>query len=59
VAEGIENNALSQMAVFSRKWFPGREVTPQSMGEAVFLEKDFWEKQRIAVASGISMAFKG
>jgi len=47
------------MAVFSRKWFPGREVTTRSMGEAVFLEKDFWAKQRIAIQSGISMAFKG
>jgi hypothetical protein len=47
------------MAVFSRRWFPGREVTTQSMGEAVFLEKDFWEKQRIAIQSGIARAFKG
>lgn len=59
MAEGIEHHALSQMAVFSRRWFPGREVTTQSMGEAVFLEKDFWEKQRIAIQSGIARAFKG
>jgi hypothetical protein len=59
VAEGIERNALSQMAVYSRKWFPGREVTTRSMGEAVFLEKDFWDKQKIAIQNGVSMAFKG
>ncbi|MGB3222524.1 MAG: hypothetical protein WBB23_06965 [Desulforhopalus sp.] len=59
MAEGIERNAISQMSVFSRKWFPGREVDSRSMGEAIFLEKDYWEKMRLAVQSGISMAFKG
>jgi hypothetical protein len=47
------------MEVFSRKWFPGREVTTRSMGEALFVEKDYWEKQRMAVANGVATAFKG
>jgi len=50
------------MRVFSHKWFPGREITVTSMGEALFLETDFWEKQRITIASGvaqgIALAFK-
>jgi hypothetical protein len=45
------------MATLARKWFPGREVTTRAMGEAVWLEKDFWEKQRIAVQRGIVEAF--
>lgn len=59
MVEGIENNALSQMAVFSLKWFPGREITTRSMGEALYLEKDFWEKQKVAMQSGMALAFKG
>lgn len=47
------------MSVFSRKWFPGLEVTTRSMGEALFLEKDYWEKHKIAIANGVAMAFKG
>ncbi|WP_193219727.1 DUF6890 family protein [Desulfoluna spongiiphila] len=47
------------MAAFSHKWFPGREVTPRAMGEALFLEKDYWEKQRMATAAGVAMAFNG
>jgi len=54
----VEKNALAQARVFSCKWFPGRSVTPRSMGEALFLEKDFWEKMRIAVANGVATAFK-
>ncbi len=46
------------MRVFSHKWFPGRDVTIRSMAEAQFLENDFWEKQRLAVAAGVAMAFK-
>lgn len=46
------------MDVLSRKWFPGREVNIQSMGEAMHLEKDYWEKMGIAVANGIARAFK-
>lgn len=29
------------------------------MGEALFLEKDYWEKMKIAVSNGIAEAFKG
>jgi hypothetical protein len=47
------------MAAFSRRWFPGREVTTKSMAEALFLEKDYWEKQQIAVTNGVARAFKG
>lgn len=56
---GIENNALAQARVFSRKWFPGREVDAQSMGEALFLEKDYWQNMRIAIHNGVTKAFKG
>jgi hypothetical protein len=34
------------LAVYVRKWFPGREVNAESMAEATFLEWDFWEKMK-------------
>ncbi len=47
------------MAAFTRKWFPGREITVRTMGEALYLEKDYWNKMQIAMQSGITKAFKG
>jgi hypothetical protein len=47
------------MAALSRRWFPGRGVTAESMGEALFLEQDYWEKMSVAVTNGIARAFKG
>ncbi|MBI9080269.1 MAG: hypothetical protein JEY79_11090 [Pseudodesulfovibrio sp.] len=47
------------MTVFHHKWFPGRKLTLQTMGEALFLEKDYWEKMQVAVTNGIGKAFKG
>ena len=45
------------MFVFCRKHFPGREIDVQCMAEAVFLERDYWEKMTVAVANGIGKAF--
>jgi hypothetical protein len=47
------------MAVLAKKWLPGQPLTARSMGQAVWLESDFWEKMSIAVCNGIAKAFKG
>ena len=47
------------MAALVHKWFPGQPIDEQSMGEAVFLERDYWEKMQTAVANGIGKAFGG
>lgn len=47
------------MAALCRKWFPGREPDAEAMGEALFLEKDYWEKMSVAITNGIAKAFKG
>lgn len=47
------------MLALSRLWFPGREPSEENMGEALWREKDFWEKMSAAVASGIAKAFRG
>lgn len=31
----------------------------ESMAEALFLERDYWDKMTVAVANGIATAFKG
>lgn len=48
---------MSQIFVLCRKWFPGREIDVECMAEAIFLERDYWEKMNIAVANGIAKAF--
>ena len=47
------------MLALSRRWFPLREPSEESMGEALWLEKDSWEKMSMAVANGIAKAFRG
>ena len=47
------------MVAFSLHWFPGRDPSEESMGEALWLEKDYWEKMSMAVANGIAKAFRG
>ena len=47
------------MVVLARKWFGHHEVTEHSMGEAVYLEKDYWHKMEVAVCNGIAKAFGG
>ncbi|WP_035075176.1 DUF6890 family protein [Maridesulfovibrio zosterae] len=48
-----------QLQVLCCRWFPGQEVTEESMAEALWLEQDFWEKMSVAVSNGISKAFRG
>ena len=45
------------MLALSLRWFPQREPSAQSMGEALWLEKDYWEKMARAVANGIAKVF--
>lgn len=47
---------MSQLMVLHRKWFGDRVVTEDSLGEALFLERDFWEKQTAAINNGIVSA---
>lgn len=32
------------MTVYARKWFPGREISEESLAEAAYLEWDYWKK---------------
>jgi hypothetical protein len=34
-------------------------VSEDSLGQALFLESDYWEKMSVAVTNGIAKAFKG
>ena len=47
------------MVALSFRWFPQRDLSKESMGEALWLDKDYWEKMSVAVANGIAKAFRG
>ncbi|WP_407681415.1 DUF6890 family protein [Pseudodesulfovibrio profundus] len=49
---------MGQFYTFHRKWFGERPVTEQSLGEALFLENDYWERMKVAVNNGILTALK-
>jgi len=42
------------MMVLVKKWLPGEELNELSMGEAMFLEKNYWKNMADAVAQGIA-----
>ena len=41
-----------------RKWFGDTPITEQSLGEALYLETDHWEKTKTAINNGIVEAMK-
>lgn len=43
-----------------RQYLPGADLEDeQAMGVALYLDKRHWEQMEIAVANGITRAFKG
>ena len=46
------------MALVDR-WLPGEEPTTDNMGTAKWLDDQYWNRMEIAIANGISRAFKG
>jgi hypothetical protein len=55
----LAENGAAQLVALSRKWFPGRAVDAEAMAEALWLERDHWEKMAVAVCNGIAKAFNG
>jgi len=47
------------VVALTAKWFPDATPTPTTMGRAMWLEKDYWEKMTVAVGNGVAKAFKG
>lgn len=48
--------------VATKKWFPSvpdSEYTEELLAVAQFLEEEYWDKMKISVANGISLAFGG
>jgi len=39
-----DEGTLDLLAVFVRKWFPGRAIDVDAMAEAQYLEWDYWQK---------------
>jgi len=42
-----------------RHYLPQENDDPENLARAVWLDNRHWENQRIAVANGIALAFKG
>ncbi|MDK2956529.1 MAG: hypothetical protein PWQ57_2025 [Desulfovibrionales bacterium] len=47
------------MIALAGKWLPGRAADARTLGEALWLEQDYWEKMSVAVCNGVVKAFKG
>ncbi|BCS89964.1 DUF6890 family protein [Pseudodesulfovibrio sediminis] len=50
---------MAQLLALHQKWMPGQETSTESMGTALFLEKEYWDKMSIAITNGIAKAMKG
>ncbi|WP_416359117.1 DUF6890 family protein [Enterobacter hormaechei] len=55
----IERNGLDQYLILRRHYLPHGEDSIDDIAAAVWLDNRQWENMRIAVANGISTAFKG
>lgn len=47
---------MHQVICLVHKWLPGKPITENSMAEAIYLEKHYWENMRDAIATGINKA---
>jgi len=45
---------LHQTLCLVRHWLPGKEANEQTMGEALYLEKRYWDNMKNAITAGIS-----
>lgn len=48
---------MGQLLALAQKWFPHREQDVDCMGDALWLERDYWDKMTVAVTNGIARAF--
>ncbi|WP_404684758.1 DUF6890 family protein [Raoultella terrigena] len=55
----MDSNGLEQYSILRRYWLPNEDDSPDSLAAALWLDNRYWEYQRISVANGISLAFKG
>lgn len=55
----MERNPFARMTLLVHKWMPGQGVTAQTLGEAMLMEKDYWEKMTAAITNGVVKAFNG
>ncbi|WP_420378153.1 DUF6890 family protein [Yokenella regensburgei] len=55
----MEENGLEQYLILRRHYLPHGEDSVDDISAAVWLDNRHWEFMRIAVANGISTAFKG
>jgi len=55
----LREPGFSQLAVYCRKHFPGREIDIECMAEAAFLEHDYWQNMQTTLTNAIIRAFNG
>ncbi|WP_419555453.1 DUF6890 family protein [Photobacterium arenosum] len=55
----LDNSDLAQLLAFRRKWLPGEPDDENSLAQAAWLEKRYWENMAAVMASGVSKAFSG
>ncbi|WP_407718995.1 DUF6890 family protein [Klebsiella aerogenes] len=55
----IENNGLEQYLILRRHYLPQGNDSIDDIAAAIWLDNRHWENMHIAIANGISTAFKG
>lgn len=48
---------MGQLLALAARWFPARPTDVETLGTALWLERDYWRKMEVAVANGIARAF--
>ncbi|PWC18244.1 hypothetical protein DDT56_05080 [Brenneria corticis] len=55
----IDNNFIEQALTLRRHYLPHEPDDIDNLARAVWLDNSYWEKMRVAVGNGITLAFKG
>jgi len=47
------------LITLARRWLPGQPIDSNTLGQALWLEKEHWARMETAIANGIAKAFNG
>jgi hypothetical protein len=50
---------MGQLLALADRWLPDADRSPETLGTAKWLEDEYWRRTELAIANGISRAWKG
>ncbi|WP_420588227.1 DUF6890 family protein [Bacterioplanoides sp.] len=55
----MDQDGFTQLEALAQHWFPGSDLSEETMARALWMEKECWQRMQKAVANGVARAFSG